>query len=124
MKIFNKDYKWNFVDDRNVFVGYDNGQSCCENADYLLTFEPPSSLDEPKLTDLDGYNFDKKFFQEYEFPQKEGYSELESGAAVMFKLKKKNKKPIYLTLFNAHNGYYGHGFEAKIKGLDWHKGCL
>lgn len=40
MKIFNEQRgrfwsgRWNFVDDNDVFVGYDSEQDCCEHASY------------------------------------------------------------------------------------------
>ena len=36
MKIFEDNIKVNFVDENNVFVGYDMRQSCCEQAGYFF----------------------------------------------------------------------------------------
>lgn len=119
MKVFDRDCKWNFVDDNNVFVGYYNQQECCENADYLLTKTIPKSHDEPSIDpdELDGYNFDTKFFQKV-------VMDLDAGEAVAFRLVKDASEDVFLTLYNYHNGYYGHGFEATIGGIDWQNGNL
>lgn len=120
MKIFDRDGKWNFVDGNNVFVGYDNGQDCCENAGYHLTrtlgLENDSDLAEESL---DGYIFDTTFFREGVIPQET----LEDGGSATFRLIKGSEEA-FLTIFNSHNGYYGHGFEAKINGIEWKSGCL
>ena len=125
MKIFDSNdggwaQKVNFVDDNNVLVGYDMGQSCCERADWFITKEIATTYDydgelsQPR--DLDGWQFDPEFFQEVVLEAREhGYSALDAGGMVAFKLVK-GKKVLYLHLFNSHNGYYGHGFTVTIGG--------
>ncbi len=119
MKIFEKnesswDEKVNFVDDNDVFVGYDMGQSCCEQADWFIleeitpyTYDLDDHLRAKSTPDLVDYCFDINFFKEVES------SDLDAGGMVAFKLTSKNKPDLYLHLFNAHNGYYGHGFTVK-----------
>lgn len=45
-------------------------------------------------------------------------------AMVKFKLIAENMPSLFLHLFNCHNGYYGHGFEAKIGDETWKEGTL
>ena len=124
MKIFNKEKdfvsKVNFVDENNIFVGYDIEQDCCEQADWFLLDKIATSLPDEKDFnqdfDVSQYVFDAGFFQEVEV-FKDGYNELDSGGMVAFKLVNKEGKEMFLHLFNSHNGYYGHGFEVKHSGV-------
>jgi hypothetical protein len=123
MKVFNKDGKINFVDDNNVFVGFDYSENCCEYFGWFLTKQFPTGedvrrLEEPSNIDPDGYQFDPNFFEQ----NLEGYDFDEGGAAI-FKLVKGHDH-LFLTLFNSHNGYYGHGFEVKHGGITVNSGCL
>jgi len=128
MKIFEgKESSWykkiNFVDDNDVFVGYDMGQDCCEHADWFIaeTITPytcDSDDDSKDVPDVEDYVFDKDFFKDIES------SDLDEGGMVAFKLIAENKPDLYLHLFNCHNGYYGHGFEVKHGGETVRDGCL
>ena len=128
MKIFEKsDSSWsdkvNFVDENDVFVGYDMGQDCCEHADWFITdkitpYNYDNDDDSKDTPDVEGYNFDKDFFEDVES------SDLDEGSMVAFKLVADNKPDLYLHLFNCHNGYYGHGFEVKHGGETVKEGCL
>lgn len=120
MKIFEKDEKVNFVDENNVFVGYDLSQSCCEQAGWFISDIPSTEERENEFEgDLTDYRFDTTFFEE----EPEGFDG-DSGGMVRFKLIAENKKPLYLQIFNSQNGYYGHGFDATINGQDWQSGRL
>ena len=109
MKIFKVDGKTNFVDDNNVFVGFDMEENCCEEFGYGLTECIPEDMDALRSSInesyLEGYNFDKKFIKD--LPYLEYHEE---GGAKCFKLEKDGEE-VYLTIFNYHNGYYSHGFE-------------
>lgn len=135
MKIFDRDGKINFVDDNNVFVGFDNHQDCCESFGYYLTKEIPQrpagedhnaryeyKPNDLSLTDeeINGYLFDPTFFKQ--LSNEELYTE--DGGAVCFRLTKSDKSELFLTLYNCHNGYYGHGFTMDIGGVRVHEGCL
>lgn len=116
--------KVNFVDNNNVVVGYDTGQSCCEDADYILCKEKlnnPYDSEYKKITSaktkLGKYVFDTKYFEKV---NAEGVDE---GGMVRFRLTN-GKKEIFLHLYNNHNGYYGHGFSAEIDGVNWKQDCL
>lgn len=67
------EYKINFVDDNDVFLGFDYSQSCCEWFGYLILKELPDFLDyeqvrgrreslEPEI-DIKDYYFDTSFFK-------------------------------------------------------------
>lgn len=123
MKVFDRDGKYNFVDENNVFVGFDAYQDCCEDFGYAFTREIPKRpeqeekwIDDVPQSDKDldkddfpGYNFDRDFFKELDF-------NLDGGGAVAFKLNGP-EGPIYLTLYNSHNGYYSHGFTMTHNGI-------
>jgi hypothetical protein len=107
------DSKVNFVDMNDVFVGYDMGQSCCEDAGYFIADSiTPYKYDMDKIEshDIEHYIFDKDFF---EYVPSE---DLDCGGMVAFKLVSDGKPELFLHLYNAHNGYYGHGFEVKHGG--------
>jgi len=125
MRIFEKDGKHNFVDENNVYVGYDSGQDCCEHADWFISDEaflstpeflknygPVSELLKPSI--LNGWVFDIDFFNEMNIENPESCS-----MAIFRLVKEKEQK--FLHLFNCHNGYYGHGFTMDFtakKGLE------
>jgi hypothetical protein len=125
MRFFDRDGKWNWVDENNVFLGYDNMQGCCENAGYTYSVLEPMTEDqiisykkhpEPDLTN---YVFDKAYKKDLD-------GDFDEGGAVVFCLQSKiaPSDKLYLTLFNYHNGYYGHGFEFSIGGKTAHEGTL
>ena len=110
MKIFNNSTnplwagKVNFVDDNNVVLGYDDGQSCCEVVGYCIAdkvIEDKSNLTQDSvIEDYEGYQFDTSFFEDY-------------GEVVVFRIIKDEKEK-FIHLFNYHNGYYAHGFDFKV----------
>ena len=115
MKIFfTEGVKVNFVDENNVFCGYDLNQDCCEYADWFIDSKiwrddiPDDSKNlQPIDEDLSGWVFDKEFFEE--IGNSEKYDE---GGMVVFKITK-GKEEKFIHIFNSHNGYYSHGFEFK-----------
>lgn len=110
------DEKVNFVDKNNLFVGYDMAQNCCENANWFLSVEKPTSLyPEPEkdtqisheaVIDLEDYSFVPDFCEEDVLPP----DDVDCGGSVLFKLVNSNTKVLYLCLYNCQNGYYSHGF--------------
>lgn len=128
MKIFKgNESSWqekvNFVDDNDVFVGYDIGQDCCEHADWVILpvitpYDYKTFDRKEEAPDVEAYIFDKEFFKEVES------DDLDSGGMVVFRLIAENKPDLYLHLFNCHNGYYGHGFEVKHGGETVREGSL
>jgi len=116
MKVFDTSQGWsdkvNFVDEKNVFVGYDMSQDCCEQADWFVSYEITSYKYDTHISgcpddiSLDGYLFDKTF-------KYVDSSDLDAGSMIAFKLEREGSSDIYLHLYNCHNGYYSHGFEFK-----------
>ncbi len=107
--------KFNFVDDNDVYVGYDKGQDCCEYADWYIAEEiTPYQYErdgmEKNIHDVEVYVFDRGFFEEVTS------TNLDEGGMVAFKLVASGKPDLYLHLFNCHNGYYGHGFVVEHGG--------
>ena len=101
----------NFVDDNNVFVGFDYSQSCCESFGYSLTREFPTRIDDGENgIDPEGFQFDTNYFTE-DVP-----IDTDCGGAAVFRLEKEGEE-IFLMIWNIHNGYYGHGF--KMAQGDW-----
>jgi hypothetical protein len=118
MKIFNKEGGWerkvNFVDDNNVVLGYDLGQSCCEHADWFIadvpTIKTVDRNDTPDGTpsDMEGWNFDPNYLK-----QESNSREFDEGAMAIFRIVKGDQEK-FVHIFNSHNGYYGHGFTFQV----------
>lgn len=116
------EHKVNFIDENDVFVGYDLEQNCCENAGYGFLTELRSygnfegyELNEDNIN-LDDYSFDQNYFKDLEDLDLEEGRWLDEGGQVFFRLVANNKPDIYLTLYNSHNGYYRHGFKTNVGG--------
>lgn len=111
MKIFEINDKVNFVDENNVFVGFDARQQCCESADWFISDFCYEKLDINNFSSdswtekYDGWTFD---IENYDFID----GEFDCGGCIRFALVKDNKTK-YLYLYNHHNGYYSHGFTIK-----------
>ena len=126
MKIFERDDKVNFVDENNVLVGFDFYASCCENFGYFFSKGIPTEIPENTETDgvdqkhlvpsdLEGFVFDTTFCKEVEMGDEQYIA--------TFRLTRRNEER-FLTLYNCHNGYYGHGFEMKLGKRCVFDGCL
>lgn len=125
MRKFEAGRKINFVDENNVFVGYDLSQSCCENANWFISEKEENVIYDDKYNEnkyneivrrydeynIEDYIFHTGYFKDVDCPH------VDEGRMVRFKLIAENKPDLYLHLFNAHNGYYGHGFTMKIGGI-------
>ena len=107
MRVFENNYKINFVDNNNVVLGYDYEYICCENFYYYITDEEPSVIDDNNGIDInindDNLVFDTKY-------NKELYND--DTVATVFKVIG-GDKDLYIVLANSHNGYYYHGFDLK-----------
>jgi len=127
MKVFDKaeDGGWgskvNFVDDNDVFVGYDMNECCCEHFGWFIADEILKELPESENRDtpLDEWSFDTCFFQQTAY----GKHEFDEDNMAVFKITNGTEVK-YLHLYNCHNGYYNHGFEMKINDEIMHKGDL
>lgn len=117
--------KVNFADNKNVLVGYDMGQSCCESFGWHLhsfggelvanDSTPAAAMDAVNLR-IASYEFDPDFC--------EVKDDDPENSRAKFKLYGPDGDILYLTLHNSHNGYYGHGFHVNIGGVQVKDGCL
>ena len=133
MKIFEKiegfSEKVNFVDENDVFVGFDMTSNCCENFGYFILDELNETLTALEMfnynsniirdEEIKDFVFDKSFFKEINEEDELG----DIIDIVIFRLINDNKEK-YLYLFNNHNGYYYHGFVFEDKGTELKKGIL
>lgn len=138
MRIFEKECKINFVDEADVYVGYDTGLLCCEDWGYFFSNSPPP----PSGTNWRGYE-DRRielnpedlepFFFDPEFFVLNPWDASDSGH-VAFRLVRRRRtdretrhkhreavsegggyfEEIFLVLYNFHNGYYSHGFKCTV----------
>ncbi len=125
MRVFVKGDKTNFVDERNVIVGFDTEGACCEAfgwfvARHIILHHESADAIEPTETQLAPYRFDVRYFQRFDFTPL--YPPYDEGGAVVFRLKREDymdeggyPENLFLHLVNSHNGYYAHGFT--VEGL-------
>lgn len=106
--------KYNFVDARNVVVGYDSEQSCCEYARWEWLDADRNVMEgfEPEV--LDGWRFDSEFFEEGSHKRDDFYDECDEW--VLFRAVHSDGSEMFLRLSNTHNGYYSHGFDMLVDG--------
>ncbi len=115
MKVFDDkttpyENKVNFLDDKNVLVGYDMGESCCEHFGWFVSGSPTADIPE-ESTPEDGIKEWPAFvFDVTREPQELGVDD--EGGTIAFRLTKGDEE-MFLHLFNSHNGYYSHGFTFK-----------
>ena len=105
MMVFTWGEKVNCVDRANTVVGYDLSQQCCEHAGWYIS-ESRRADDDEKTTfqgDLESYLIDRAFFEQV--AQKS-----DGNGIARFRLFADGKPDLFLHIYNAHNGYYGHGF--------------
>ena len=109
--------KINFVDTNDVYVGFDYGQSCCEQFGYFYTKTEPTAKEchESYCTDRGDSSITKLELEPYNFVTNyyEFYEDDYGGGFAVFKMTT-GTNDIYLVLFNHHNGYYSHGFEMGL----------
>lgn len=109
--------KTNFVDANNVLVGYDLAQDCCEHARWWISTVPLSGENghEDRDVDLSTYAFDPTWVTTAR--KISSSTEDDQGGRISFRLVSAIGEPeLFLTLANAHNGYYCHGFWVEIGG--------
>ena len=107
--------KWNWIDSNNNFVGYDKDRSCCESFGYIwIDLENKEILNQDEILRDNNFLWDVNAIilnSDFDFIDDEHLSKeyLEDGGMKAFKI---IDKEIYLVLYNSHNGYYCHGWEA------------
>ena len=128
MRIFNQVEPWtskvNFVDENNVFLGYDMEQSCCEDANWFISDRVCNRYPEDAAirdTDWSGWVFDTAYF--HQVFDKDGEYYFDGGSMVVFRIVNGDRE-MFVHLYNCHNGYYGHGFDFKVNDQTIREGCL
>lgn len=128
MRIFNQverfENKVNFVDENNVYLGYDLDQCCCEDANWFISDRPCNKCPEDAAihdTDWSGWVFDTAYFQQVF--DTDGKWHFDGGSMVIFRIVNGDRE-MFIHLYNVHNGYYGHGFDFKVNDQTIREGCL
>jgi hypothetical protein len=106
MRVFTSERAVNFVDDYDVFVGYELDQECCEVFGWDIN--PALSADE-----LLSYIFDTTKMPVIKEPVEGDYEQVHTVEFTLIEhrlAEKRPKRTITLTLNNEHNGYYSHGW--------------
>ncbi|ANN86164.1 hypothetical protein BI096_gp41 [Enterobacter phage Arya] len=106
--------KINFIDRNDCFVGFDYAQDCCESFGWYLNtiwsteasplFTSENFADEKAL---DGFWFDTATD-----PVSVDDDANDEGGTVAFRCVNSAGDVLWLHLYNAHNGYYSHGWET------------
>ncbi|WEM33494.1 hypothetical protein EJP02_433 [Escherichia phage EJP2] len=106
--------KHNWIDEYDIYVGYDTSPCCCEYADYFLSYEiERNGVPDEELIDKSTFKWEEYDFYPFASALIENVPGLDEGAIAMFPMiHKTTSRMVYLHLFNAHNGYYSHGFES------------
>lgn len=101
----------NFIDSNDNFVGYDDNSQCCEQFGWFFSRVPGAEDDTPDSA-AEGYVWAVHVPPYYpEVLNIPGVCIDECGA-VSFMATGPDGDVLWLTLYNAHNGYYSHGWEA------------
>lgn len=114
IKTFTTGDKVNFIDDKNVVIGYDLSQQCCENAGWFfdnVVYSEFPNIPEKQFSGtapFEDYNIDPDFFHEIKG----------DNAMATFRFVSPTQPDIYLHFYNMSNGYYGHGFTVNINGIE------
>lgn len=103
----------NFIDENDIFIGFDLRTQCCEDFGWFIKdnesvddlIQQAESSGVSCEEDYSGWLFDLNYFKSDSFDT----GTITSADAVVFRLKKENKSK-YLFLFNIGNGMYAHDF--------------
>ena len=90
------------TEEGEIYLLIDNGASCCEQWGYFSTEDDVKTFIGAELFDIELTDTSLKT---------EAIEEIEylDGGGVQFVTFKTNKGNFQLAVYNAHNGYYGHG---------------
>ncbi len=109
MKFFERNDRYNWVDDNNVVLGFSAYQCCCEQFGYFYhEIHDKPSESEKNLNE----EFDLAFYEfDPDFKELNNYDVVDCGGSFTARLRSNAGLPdLYLTIYNSHNGYYSHGF--------------
>jgi hypothetical protein len=95
--------KVNYVDDNNLFAGFETDQQCCELATHRIE-DSEGNIIEPEYGDV---FYDLLFTGELPLEM----SDLDDTNMVRIPLINSKNERYYLVFENCHNGYYAHGYE-------------
>lgn len=119
IKFFERDGKYNWVDHRNVVVGFDAMQDCCENFGFrYYDYESGQEISGDHPDNLESFVFDV-----FNSEDRELFSD-EVNEKNFTLLNPETGKRIVLTLYNSHNGYYAHGWCCELYGKQISAGYL
>jgi hypothetical protein len=139
MRIFEGEGRINYVDINDVYVGFDDFQSCCESFGHYFTATPDpegETLEQPaNLADL---VFDPEFFETTGDDDGGGHAVFRLVAPHLARIRNDRASreaereiqrwggvsEVYLVIFNHHNGYYSHGFDFSVGGKVVQSGAL
>ena len=121
LKVFNRDGKINFVDDKNTLVGYDMNRKCCEMADWGFSRDP---LAREGRKDLPQEILDKMVFNVDVCIKQSIYNDNGTTTKLVSFALVGELETWYLVLSNCHNGYYSHGFSMDVAGERAKEGAL
>ena len=108
-----EDSRVNFIDENDVFVGYDTEQSCCEFAGWFISPNKSEGID--NVSESNTYGSDELVGYTFVTVKPTGIKsyELDCGNQMAFELVRPDSPSLYLHVFNAHNGWYGHDLLMK-----------
>lgn len=94
---------------QEILLLISNYQSCCEDWGYMTLTDDPTSYVGSELRDVAIVDLDYKTTKLGKMIDEDHgrYSGLDEGSAVFINLET-NNGTLQFTLYNAHNGYYGH----------------
>lgn len=124
MKIMHRSEPWtgkiNFIDEKGTYLGYDFESGCCESFGWFLSDKKNDWLEDYKQEseEMPGWTFDTTYINEQRLGE-------EGGGQAEFRIVNGDQEK-FLTIYNHHNGYYGHGFEFVVPSdtTKNRKGCL
>jgi len=104
MKMFDRDGKINFVDENNVYLGYDTREQCCEDFGWFVSDDKVTTcagIEEGVQEDLDGWCFDREFFEHVTLDV--DTDDDKYGEMVIFRIVNGDAQK-FIHLYNSHNG--------------------
>jgi len=118
--------KVNFIDERNVCVGYEMAQQCCEDFGWFVSQHLQSRIgDNPQSEDREwpGFIFD---VTRGVVDMRQTPDEYDYAGIVAFRLIKgdHDEEEMWLHLYNLHNGYYSHGYDFSRDGETISEGVI
>ena len=94
------------TDKRTIKFGISSGQNCCEHWGYFSTLDNPDDFIGANLLDVELCDSDLKVHTETSKYLEDNFLSVDS---CIFVTVKTSVGDFQLTVYNEHNGYYGHG---------------